>query len=85
MQVFTDFIKSDLTEDQILPVLRNLLPVLLNILGSTDVCEVFRMSFHKIILQVNCSIRPSRVHAPFLYLDSVLLRCSWSKSSTPNP
>lgn len=37
MQVFTEFIKSDLTEDQILPVLRELLPVLLSILGSTEV------------------------------------------------
>ncbi|KAI5119706.1 hypothetical protein M0805_001421 [Coniferiporia weirii] len=36
MQVFNEFIKSDLTEDQILPVLRELLPVLLNILGSTQ-------------------------------------------------
>ncbi|KAF5393539.1 hypothetical protein D9757_000551 [Collybiopsis confluens] len=36
MQVFTEFIKSDLTEDQILPVLRDLLPVLLTILGSTE-------------------------------------------------
>ncbi|KIM47710.1 hypothetical protein M413DRAFT_62252 [Hebeloma cylindrosporum] len=36
MQVFTEFIKSDLTEDQILPVLRDLLPVLLHILGSTQ-------------------------------------------------
>ena len=38
MQVFTEFIKSDLTEDQILPVLRELLPVLLQILGSSQVC-----------------------------------------------
>ncbi len=37
MQVFTEFIKADLTEDQILPVLRQLLPVLLSILGATDV------------------------------------------------
>ncbi|KAF9011181.1 armadillo-type protein [Cyathus striatus] len=36
MQVFTEFIKSDLTEDQILPVLRQLLPVLLSILGSAE-------------------------------------------------
>ncbi|KAF9445285.1 ARM repeat-containing protein [Macrolepiota fuliginosa MF-IS2] len=36
MQVFTEFIKADLTEDQILPVLRQLLPVLLNILGATE-------------------------------------------------
>lgn len=39
MQVFTEFIKSDLTEDQILPVLRDLLPVLLTILGARDVCQ----------------------------------------------
>ncbi|KAG6857312.1 hypothetical protein H0H87_006505 [Tephrocybe sp. NHM501043] len=36
MQVFTEFIKSDLTEDQILPVLRQLLPFLLSILGSNE-------------------------------------------------
>ncbi|PFH48408.1 hypothetical protein AMATHDRAFT_65585 [Amanita thiersii Skay4041] len=36
MQLFTEFIKSDLTEDQILPVLRQLLPVLLSVLGSTE-------------------------------------------------
>ncbi|KAF8079173.1 armadillo-type protein [Lyophyllum atratum] len=36
MQVLTEFIKSDLTEDQILPVLRQLLPVLLTILGSAE-------------------------------------------------
>lgn len=36
MQVFTEFIKSELTEDQILPILRELLPVLLTILGSTE-------------------------------------------------
>jgi len=37
IQVLTEFIKSDLTEDQILPVLRDLLPVLLSILGSPQV------------------------------------------------
>lgn len=37
MAVFTEFIKSDLSEDQILPVLRQLLPVLLNILGDQEV------------------------------------------------
>jgi len=40
MQVFTEFIKSDLTEDQILPVLRQLLPVLLETLGATQVGEL---------------------------------------------
>lgn len=42
MQVFTEFIKSDLTEDQILPVLRDLLPVLLSILGAKEVCPPLR-------------------------------------------
>jgi hypothetical protein len=37
MQVLTEFIKSDLTEDQLLPVLRQLLPILLQILGATEV------------------------------------------------
>ena len=40
MSVLSEFIKSDLTEDQILPVLRELLPVLLNILGSSEVSNV---------------------------------------------
>ncbi|KAJ7459076.1 armadillo-type protein [Mycena galericulata] len=37
MQLFTEFIKSDLTEDQILPILRDLLPMLLSILGAPEV------------------------------------------------
>ncbi|KAK7040193.1 hypothetical protein VNI00_009999 [Paramarasmius palmivorus] len=41
MQVFAEFINNDLTEDQILPVLRDLLPVLLNILGSTETQSPF--------------------------------------------
>lgn len=45
MKVFTEFIKSDLSEDQILPILRQLLPVLLSILGSKAVClQMARMS-----------------------------------------
>ncbi|KAG8968425.1 hypothetical protein FRC03_007367 [Tulasnella sp. 419] len=36
MRVFAEFIKSDLGEDQILPILKELLPVLMNILGSPD-------------------------------------------------
>ena len=37
MQMFTDFVKSELTEDQLLPTLRQLLPILLNILGDQEV------------------------------------------------
>jgi hypothetical protein len=39
MQVFVEFVRSDVTEDQILPVLRELLPVLMNILLSETVSE----------------------------------------------
>ncbi|KZT44292.1 ARM repeat-containing protein [Sistotremastrum suecicum HHB10207 ss-3] len=34
MQVFADFIKADLTEDQVLPLLRQLLPVMITIIMS---------------------------------------------------
>lgn len=37
MQVFVEFVDGDLSEEQILPVLRDLLPVLLDILGTADV------------------------------------------------
>ncbi|KAF9516008.1 hypothetical protein BS47DRAFT_1371853 [Hydnum rufescens UP504] len=36
LQVFTEFSRDDLTEDQILPVLRQLLPILLSILGQAE-------------------------------------------------
>ncbi|CCL98539.1 uncharacterized protein FIBRA_00538 [Fibroporia radiculosa] len=36
MQVLAELIKTDLTEDQILPVLRQLLPILLNVLGAIE-------------------------------------------------
>ncbi|EIN14253.1 ARM repeat-containing protein [Punctularia strigosozonata HHB-11173 SS5] len=36
MQVFTEFIRTDLSEEQILPVLRQLLPALLAILGAAE-------------------------------------------------
>ncbi|ETW86593.1 hypothetical protein HETIRDRAFT_456575 [Heterobasidion irregulare TC 32-1] len=36
MQVFTEFIRTDLTEDQILPVLRELLPALLAVLAGHE-------------------------------------------------
>jgi hypothetical protein len=37
MRVFAEFTKSELSEEQLLPVLRELLPVLMAILGSPDV------------------------------------------------
>lgn len=41
MQVFTEFVRSDLTEDQLIPVLRQLLPILMAILGSPQVGFIF--------------------------------------------
>jgi hypothetical protein len=38
MRVITEFVKNDLGEEQLLPVVRDLLPALLNILGDTQVC-----------------------------------------------
>jgi hypothetical protein len=37
MALFTEFVKADLSEDQTLPILRELLPVLLTILGDDEV------------------------------------------------
>ncbi|KAI9459661.1 ARM repeat-containing protein [Lactarius psammicola] len=36
MQVFTEFVRTDLTEDQLLPVMRELLPVLMSVLSATE-------------------------------------------------
>ena len=37
MQVFTEFVRTDITEDQLLPVMRELLPILIAILNATEV------------------------------------------------
>lgn len=37
MEVFVEFVQSDLTEEQLLPVLRDLLPILLGVLGASQV------------------------------------------------
>ena len=64
MELFNEFIRADITEDQILPVLRDLLPVLLNILGAADVS--LRPLYNNIlvlILESSSNIHPSRVLA----------------------
>lgn len=40
MQVFVEFVRSDVSEDQLLPVLRELLPVLMQILMSPAVRDL---------------------------------------------
>ena len=37
MQVFTEFVRTELTEDQLLPVMEKLLPVLISILSANEV------------------------------------------------
>jgi hypothetical protein len=57
MQMFTDFVKSELTEDQLLPTLRQLLPVLLNILGDAEVSMTYSIPLFG-IAYVHVSITP---------------------------
>jgi len=50
MQVFTEFVRTDLTEDQLLPVMRELLPVLMSILSASEVRPtqpVLEFSYHE--------------------------------------
>jgi hypothetical protein len=37
LRVIVEFVKDDLTDDQLLPVVRDMLPALLNILGDSHV------------------------------------------------
>lgn len=81
MQVLTEFIKSDLTEDQILPVLRDLLPVLLSILGATEV--IARFIFYEIsMLRLYSKTQRLLALGPYPSFANALQRCSWSKTST---
>lgn len=43
MRVLNEFVGTDLTEDQLLPVARNMLPQLLYILGAPDVSHHARI------------------------------------------
>ena len=45
MQVFTEFVRTDLTEDQLLPVMRELLPVLISILSASEVSPASKFTF----------------------------------------
>ena len=37
MQVFSEFVGTDLMEDQLLPIVRGLLPILVSILSANEV------------------------------------------------
>lgn len=50
MRVLNDFVGIDLTEDQLLPIARDLLPRLLTIVGMAEVCRLFSHSFDFLII-----------------------------------
>lgn len=41
MRVISDFVRNELSEDQLLPVVQDLLPAVLNILGNPEVCKLY--------------------------------------------
>ena len=50
MQVFVEFVGGDLSEDQILPVLRQLLPALLDILSTlTQIIHLPIITYYRLI------------------------------------
>lgn len=67
MQVFSEFAKDDLTEDQLLPVLRQLLPVLLNILGDrqhhSPITRARSVSVFRQCLQALYMVKEEHPHA----------------------
>ena len=54
MQVFTEFVRTDLTEDQLLPVMRELLPVLMSVLSANEVspASIYCVDCHEALLPV---------------------------------
>ena len=52
MQVFTEFVRTDLTEDQLLPVMRELLPVLMSVLSANEVspASIYPVDYHEMRL-----------------------------------
>jgi hypothetical protein len=47
MRVITEFVKNDLSEDQLLPVVQDLVPALLSVLGNPQVCVPLDSSSRK--------------------------------------
>ena len=67
MRLFTEFVRNDLSEDQLLPVMRELVPVLLTILGDSKV-RLLTSSFVHLLMPFG-SIQPTP--APARLLSSV--------------
>lgn len=80
MRLFTEFVRNDLSEDQLLPVMRELVPVLLTILGDSKVHLFISPLVH--LLMPFCSIQPTPVPARLLSFVNVSYPCTWSKINT---
>jgi len=53
MRVLSDFVSISLTEDQLLPIARDMLPTLLTILGSPQVRFRFLLNVNELLLTLN--------------------------------
>ena len=61
MRLFTEFVRNDLSEDQLLPVMRELVPVLLTILGDSKVRLLASSPVHPFISFVAFNLHPRRL------------------------
>ena len=64
MRLFTEFVRNDLSEDQLLPVMRELVPVLLTILGDSKVRLLTPTLVH--LFMTFASIQPTPVRVRLL-------------------
>ena len=80
MRLFTEFVRNDLSEDQLLPVMRELVPVLLTILGDSKVRLFTSSSAH--LFTFFGSTQPTPVPARLLSSANVSYPCIWSKTNT---
>ena len=61
MRLFTEFVRNDLSEDQLLPVMRELVPVLLTILGDSKVHSFLSSLVHLFTSFVAFNLHPRRL------------------------
>jgi len=65
MRLFTEFVRNDLSEDQLLPVMRELVPVLLTILGDSKVCYSTSSPAHLLMSFGSTQPTPAPARLPF--------------------
>lgn len=75
MRLFTEFVRNDLSEDQLLPVMKELVPVLLTVLGDSKVCGYASSTIH--LFKSFRSTLPTPALARLRYSASVLYPCIW--------